>query len=779
MRKSIVNKIIIIFLIVTIASTIVLTYLFIREENRTKEVLIKSSILKLAEEKAQTINLIFKNIENETQNLGYSLQILMESEVKPGDLKEVDRNYKRDSRGVLGRITSTHKSNVFLSNDIELNDEIRKEIYITEKLDPIFKKIKTNNPEVEWVYFTSKNNVLRLYPYLSNDIFDADHKHYKDPFFTIADEKNNPQRKVVWSSPYYDYAGKGWVLTCSYPVYIDNELVMVASLDITLNSIENLIANFKLAETGFAFLVDETGNVIYHPHFIPSRSERGNVLSKNLITHSKGKSYKEAITRILEGDKSVLEYTDDFSGETFLIAGVKINNEWMLGIQVNKKDYMLNFINFFPTFTAMALIVIITAIILGTYLFYRISIPISLLAKETRKIASGQFGEVIDIHSDDEIGQLSRAFNEMSLTIKERTENLEKSKQQLEAIFNSITELFFICKPDYSLVMVNNNAKKLYQNVDEAVRKGEKCYRIFRKRGNPCPDCPVEITLKHKKSYKKNVVVDKQVYSVDATPIINKKGEIEQIIIYSKDITRSVIMDKTVSHREKLAELGQMTGGIIHELKNPMSVIKGSTYLLKSILAAKTLKQEDVDDIIFAVNEIEKSVDYSQRVISNVLEFTKKSSREREKISVKEVIKHILLILNQKIIDHDIKVEIEIKDDVVVYMNIDSLKHILINVISNAFQAMPKGGSLKITALPTDNKKWVEIKITDTGHGIKKEDLEKVFEPYFTTREKGIGLGLWITKNEVERNGGQIKVKSQPGKHTTFIIILPSGKGQS
>jgi len=651
--------------------------------------------------------------------------------------------------------------------------------YQSNVAQTLFEKIKTNNPEVEWVYFTSKNNVLRVYPYLSNDIFDADHKHYKDPFFTIADEKNNPQRKVVWSSPYYDYAGKGWVLTCSYPVYINDELVMVASLDITLNSIKDLIADFKLAKTGFAFLVDENGNVIYHPDFIPSQSKSGNVLSKNLITHSTGKSYKEAISRILEEEKSVLEYTDDLSGETFLISGVKINNEWTLGIQVNKKDYMLNFVNFFPTFTAMALIVIITAIILGTYLFYRISIPISLLAKETRKITSGQFGEVINIHSDDEIGQLSRAFNEMSLTIKEHTENLEKSKQQLEAIFNSITELFFICKPDYSLVMINNNAKKLHKNVDKAVKKGEKCYRVFRKRENPCPNCPVEITLKHKKSFKKNVVVDKQVHSVDATPIINEEGEIEQIIIYSKDITQSVIMDETVSHREKLAELGQMTGGIIHELKNPMSVIKGSIYLLKSILAAKTLKQEDVDDVIFAVNEIEKSVDYSQRVISNVLEFTKKSSREREKISVREVIEHILLILNQEIIDHDIKVEIEIKDDVVVYVNVDSLKHILINVISNAIQAMPKGGSLEITARPTRNKKWVEIKITDTGHGIGKEDMEKIFDPYFTTKEKGIGLGLWITKNEVEGNGGRIKVESQPGKHTTFTIVLPSGKGQS
>jgi len=116
---------------------------------------------------------------------------------------------------------------------------------------------------------------------------------------------------------------------------------------------------------------------------------------------------------------------------------------------------------------------------------------------------------------------------------------------------------------------------------------------------------------------------------------------------------------------------------------------------------------------------------------------------------------------------------------VVVYVNVDSLKHILINVISNAIQAMPKGGSLEITARPTRNKKWVEIKITDTGHGIGKEDMEKIFDPYFTTKEKGIGLGLWITKNEVEGNGGRIKVESQPGKHTTFTIVLPSGKGQS
>lgn len=772
MTKSLVNKIIIIFLITTIISVLLITYFFIKNDSKVKEMLIKENILKLAEEKAQVINLIFKNIENETENLGYALKFLMEAQVKSEKLSAVETSYQRDSRGVLGRTDSTENSSVFLSRDVALTPEIKKEICITEILDPLLKSIKHNNPVVEWVYITSSNNLLRVYPYLSNDIFDADHKHYKDPFYTIANEENNPERRVVWSSPYYDYAGKGWVLTCSYPVYMDDRLVMVVSLDIALNSIKELIADFKLIKTGFAFLIDKDGNVIYHPHYIPAFGKEGRLLAQNLLTSSETE-YKNIIEALFRSKKGIFEYKDKL-GETYLISGAKINDNLLLGIQVNKKDYMLNFVNFFPAFTDIIVVMIITVIVLGTYLFYRISIPISKLVRETKKIENGHYGEVLSIASDDEIGELSKVFNKMSLTIKERTQKLEESKQQLEMVFNSINELFFICKPDYTVVLVNEKSKQIYENVDEAVEKGEKCYSIFRKRSAPCAGCPIRELLKTGRSIERNVAVDNKVYNVDATPILDNNNRIIQIIIYSRDITHSFITNRIAAHREKLAELGQITAGIFHELKNPISVMKGSIFLLNDILKTQSLQKRDIEDINFSVKELEKSVEYAEGIISNILEFTRKSAKDREDIPLSKIIDHILLMLNQKIVNQSILVYTSVNDDISVYMNIDSLRLILMNIILNSIQAMPHGGKLQIAAFKTEDKKWVEVKVTDTGCGIDKRNVYKIFNPYFTTKEKGTGLGLWIVKNEVESFGGKIKVDSKAGVCTTFTIFLPS-----
>ncbi|MBL7060836.1 MAG: HAMP domain-containing protein [Actinobacteria bacterium] len=221
--------------------------------------------------------------------------------------------------------------------------------------------------------------------------------------------------------------------------------------------------------------------------------------------------------------------------------------------------------------------------------------------------------------------------------------------------------------------------------------------------------------------------------------------------------------DKMI-RKEKLAVLGQIAGGMAHELRNPLGVISNAAYFLKETLtdADKTTK-EYLDIISSEVNNAEK-------IVSNLLDLSRTKPSERAEAAVSEL---ILKILDKKHPPRDIKVTTNIPKDISsIFVDSSQISQVLTNLITNAYQAMTDGGSLTINARKHKNKVYIEV--VDTGCGIPKKDMEKIFEPLYTTKARGIGLGLSVSKNLVEVNGGSIKVESTKGKGATFTVVLPA-----
>jgi len=218
--------------------------------------------------------------------------------------------------------------------------------------------------------------------------------------------------------------------------------------------------------------------------------------------------------------------------------------------------------------------------------------------------------------------------------------------------------------------------------------------------------------------------------------------------------------------REKLAVLGQMAGSVGHELRNPLGVISNAAYYLKMTLS-------ETDEITREYLEIISSeVSNSEKIISDLLNLSRTKPAEREKVNVPELISQVL---EKQPILQGIEVRREISPHLpYLYVDPRQIEEVLINLIINAYQAMPQGGVLTIKAQEKEDK--VLILITDTGVGISKENLSKLFEPLFTTKARGIGLGLCVSRNLTEVNGGEIKVKSKEGEGTTFTLILPTGE---
>ena len=219
---------------------------------------------------------------------------------------------------------------------------------------------------------------------------------------------------------------------------------------------------------------------------------------------------------------------------------------------------------------------------------------------------------------------------------------------------------------------------------------------------------------------------------------------------------------------ERLAAIGQLAGGVGHELRNPLGAIKNAVYYVKGKVAKSEVAQKEPRVMEF-LEIIDDEVNASNKIINDLLGFSRVGKPAVSPTHVKKVIEDALSrtpipenIALTKRLDSDLT-EIEIDSD--------QIQQALVNIITNAVQAMPEGG--KLTIGTREKGKFLEVEITDTGSGIPQEVKDKIFEPLYTTRAKGIGLGLAVSKSIIDRHGGNIEVKSKVGEGTTFNIKLP------
>ncbi len=217
--------------------------------------------------------------------------------------------------------------------------------------------------------------------------------------------------------------------------------------------------------------------------------------------------------------------------------------------------------------------------------------------------------------------------------------------------------------------------------------------------------------------------------------------------------------------QEKLAFLGQLAGGVGHELRNPLGVISNAVYFLQMVLS-------DSDEMVKEYLEIiSNRVHEAEKIVSDLLDFSRNRPAAREKIPIFDLITEVIA---QHPLPDTIQLTTTLPPDLPpVFIDPQQIKQVLINLVTNAYQAMPSGGQLIIQAQMEQNE--VKLAVTDTGMGMSMDTLTQIFEPLFTTKPKGIGLGLAVSKNLVEANGGNIKVISLPGEGTTFTVALPVG----
>ncbi|MBS7288902.1 MAG: GHKL domain-containing protein, partial [Candidatus Freyarchaeota archaeon] len=246
------------------------------------------------------------------------------------------------------------------------------------------------------------------------------------------------------------------------------------------------------------------------------------------------------------------------------------------------------------------------------------------------------------------------------------------------------------------------------------------------------------------------------------------KSELEK---YSKHL-EELVEERTRELREKerLAAIGQAATSIAHDLRSPLQVLTNSVYLIKmgiSKLPVPIVDQLRNLGVMESLSMIEKQIGYINKILSDLQEVSRPIRPNLKSIGLEGLIQESL-----QSVTVPTNVEVTVRDGgVETKLDPYLMKRVLVNLIENAVQAMPNGGKLMIETSKTDSEVFITIK--DTGMGIPKDVLENLFQPFFTTKTKGTGLGLNTSKRIIEAHGGAISVESEVGKGTTFTIRIP------
>ena len=263
------------------------------------------------------------------------------------------------------------------------------------------------------------------------------------------------------------------------------------------------------------------------------------------------------------------------------------------------------------------------------------------------------------------------------------------------------------------------------------------------------------------------------------TTLTDEKGRIIGTLSSGEDITLRKQTEEEMIKSEKLVSLGQLAASVAHEVNNPLAGIMVYVKLLLKKYKERKIQTENTEGQLL---KMEKELDRTTRIIRNLLDFARQSEPNIRPVDINKVLEAALLLVGHQIDLENIK--LEKKSDAhlpLVLADFDKIQQVLINIIMNAIQAMPDGGNLTIATRMAKGvriggslKDTIRIDITDTGFGISKENMSKLFTPFFTTKEKGkgVGLGLPVVHGIIEQHKGKIKVASEPNVGTTFTIYL-------
>src|SRR3972149_2320516 len=397
-----------------------------------------------------------------------------------------------------------------------------------------------------------------------------------------------------------------------------------------------------------------------------------------------------------------------------------------------------------------------------------ISLSISLLKDKYGRII-GTVGISKDItdwkKAQKQLREYSRQLESM---VEKRTIELEESKSHLEAMLSGIADGIVFTDQDNKITFINDAAELIFD-----IKRDDWIGKNFENAHSPESHKKAIQLIKDMregkvKSYTSEIISGEKTIFAHFSPIMHGP-EYLGVIFIARDITEMKRLQAELIQSEKLALVGKMSSSIAHELRNPLVPIGGFARIIHK-------KLEEGSPIKKYAEIIIKEIDRLERLLHDLLYYTKEVKPVMQPANLNEIINELIILYEDTFNERKIKVDARISPEIpLITLDPTQIKQSLMNLLYNAIQAMPDGGILTIESRMEEREgiHYASVYIHDTGCGIPDEVMKRIFDPFYTTKIHGLGLGLTLTKNIIELHGGEIEVKSEGGKGTTFKISLP------
>jgi PAS domain S-box-containing protein len=391
-------------------------------------------------------------------------------------------------------------------------------------------------------------------------------------------------------------------------------------------------------------------------------------------------------------------------------------------------------------------------------------------------------------------GALQVAYGELERRVQERTAQLSEANRELEAeiterkqaeevahaarddwenIFESISDAVLILDRDHRILDANRAAIVLLQRPKDEII-GQFCFQLFHSTKNPVDRCPHEKMLlsEYPETFDIEMEVLNGIFQVTVAPILDREGKVVKTIHIAKDITQRKRMEKTLRESEKLAAAGRLAARIAHEINNPLAAIKNSFLLIKDAVPRDHPYYQ-------YVGRIDNEISRVSSIVRQMFDLYRPGSEPRRQFRLREVITDIVALLKVASEERNVDIQLDISGgSPVVTLDEGLFRQVLFNIIQNAIEASPPGEAVKVSAEVSDE--LLTVKVADQGPGIEQDIRDKVFEPFFSTKEgdatSGLGLGLSVCKGIIDATGGAISFSTEKGRGTVFNINIPLPK---
>jgi two-component system NtrC family sensor kinase len=368
----------------------------------------------------------------------------------------------------------------------------------------------------------------------------------------------------------------------------------------------------------------------------------------------------------------------------------------------------------------------------------------------------------------------------LTIEVERRTAELQAQRRFIEAIIDSLPLSLYAINRNYEIVAWNRNRELGDLGIPRGAVLGKNIFGVLTRQKRDLLESEfarVFETGQIQRIEQATVNGEMKHWLISKIPMwIDRSGEVSHVIAIGEEITARVEANRAVARAEKLAAIGRLAAGVVHEINNPLATISACAEALESRVSGGEFKEsEALNDLREYLGLIRSEAFRCKTITNGLLDFSRTRGTEHVPVSLADVIASAIRLLSHQQRADNVKFEIDALDHLPqVSGDAGQLQQAVIALAANAIDAMPEGGLLRIAGQSSENR--VLIEVIDSGVGIPQENITRIFEPFFTTKEigKGTGLGLAVCYGILTEHGGSLDVQSTPGVGTTFTISLPA-----